>query len=573
VTSKTGFRKQLRDRLLAYRHDVLLRIVVGPNFREPIEFTGAEILSRAEQLAASNVSPAGGNVVLLLLPHCPELFLLHLGLVLQGDIPAILAWPTSRVDPEKYQRNLVHQLSNLPAGQLLTVNRLAENLACSLPYEVSSVETANAGMHEKLFPSGEIRELIQPLPAAPRTVPSRDTIFLQFSGGTTGAQKAVAVTGEMLATQLARLRDALNFNHKDSVASWLPMYHDMGLIACLWMPLWHGASSVHIGANDWVMKPTLLLEYISRFRSTFCWLPNFSFSYLSQQRAHFQDPLGLESVKAWINCSEPVRLKSMSGFANAFADCGVKSDCLQTSYAMAEAVFAITQSQLGAQPPTVRRTQLIDATSPYTDLAFDVVDNVYVSSGRPLQDTEVKIMQATGSECPDLVCGEIYIKTPSLFSGYWGSDGFQSHTLQSGWHATGDFGFKHHGEVFVIGRYKDIVIVGGQNIFPEDVEGVVNALDGVHRGRVVAFGVEDPEYGTQSLAVIAEASEFNEHIEKRLETEIRNVVLATIGIAPRYVAVLPRNWIVKSTAGKISRRETRERFLRERLTTTEQEVL
>jgi fatty-acyl-CoA synthase len=571
VTRKTAFRKQLRDRLLAFSHDILLRVVMGPNFREPIEFTGAEILSRAEQLAASYVSPPGGNVVLLLLPHSPELFLLHLGLVLQGDIPAILAWPTSRVDPEKYQRNLVHQLSNLPAGQLLTVSRLAENLT-GLPYVATGVDVVNAGIHEKLFPAGEIREQIRRVPSPPRTIPNTDALFLQFSGGTTGAQKAIVVTSEMLTTQLDRLGDALSFNNEDSVVSWLPMYHDMGLIACLWMPLWHGASSVQIGANDWVMNPALLLEYISRFRSTVCWLPNFSFSYLSQRRSQLCDTFRLESVRAWINCSEPVRLKSMSEFADAFADCGVQSDRLQTSYAMAEAVFAITQSQLGAQPPTVRRTQLVDATSSYSDLAFDVIDNVYVSSGKPLRDTEVKIVQTTGSECPELVCGEIYIKTPSLFAGYWGSRGFQSHTLQCGWHATGDFGFKHRGEVFVIGRYKDIVIVGGQNVFPEDVEGVVNALDGVYAGRVVAFGVEDPEYGTQSLAVIAETIEFNEQTERRLETAIRNLVLATIGIAPRYVAVLPRNWIVKSTAGKISRRETRERFLRERLTRTHQEV-
>ncbi|MGB7844203.1 MAG: AMP-binding protein [Candidatus Acidiferrum sp.] len=567
MTTHADFCQQLRMQLLANPDKILLRVVVPPNFDCPVEFTGRTLLERAEELASSCAVPKDHGVVLLLLPHSPELFLLHLGLVLRGYIPAILAWPTSRIDPEKYQRNLVHQLSHLPAAQLITLPQLAENLEGSLPYPATGLPLENGASFEKLFPAGAVGEHFNQREVPPRdSRPSPETLFLQFSGGTTGAQKAIVVTATMLSEQLKQLGDALRFTRDDVVASWLPLYHDMGLIACFWMPIWHGASSLQIGANDWVMNPELLLRCISRYCATFCWLPNFSFSYLGQRRENMQQVHSLENIRAWINCSEPVRFKSIMEFANAFGDFGVRKESLQASYAMAETVFAVTQSQLEKELFTVPRNRVSRGSQAYSELAFDLIDDVYVTSGKPILNTEVKIVAADGSICPEAVAGEIHVRTPSLFSGYWGSDGFQTHSLRDGWHATRDYGFLVDDELFVIGRFKDIVIVGGNNIFPEDVEAVVNTIGGVYPGRVVAFGVEDSEYGTQSLAVVAEMKgDYHEEAAVQLEAAIRKLVLTTIGTAPRHVAVVPSRWIVKSTAGKISRRETRERFQRERL--------
>jgi fatty-acyl-CoA synthase len=221
---------------------------------------------------------------------------------------------------------------------------------------------------------------------------------------------------------------------------------------------------------------------------------------------------------------------------------------------------------MGRELATFPRSGVRSDNQPYSVRAFDLIDELYVSSGKQLPGVELRIVATDGLLCAEAVPGEIHVRTPALFHGYWGEEGFQTHTLRDGWHATGDFGFISGGELYVIGRLKDIVIVGGNNIYPEDVEAVVNTLDGVYPGRVVAFGVEDQEYGTQNLAVVAEMkAEFNEEAADELEAAIRKWVLTAIGIAPRYVAVVPQRWIVKSTAGKISRRETRERFARERL--------
>jgi fatty-acyl-CoA synthase len=562
-----AFREELRRRLLENRDRVLLRIVVSPG-APPVELTGAEILTRAPALAeAYNQAPRSG-VVLLLLPHSVELFLLHLGLILEGRIPAILAWPTSRIDPEKYQRNLLHQLRSLPARQLITLPRLAANLAQGLHFPVTACTIENTAQWEKTFAIPLSLEPRQDGATPPECCDAPgDALFLQFSGGTTGAQKAVVVTARMLTTQLARLAECLEFTEDDGVASWLPLYHDMGLIACLWFPLWTGAPSLQFSASDWLLHPNLLFQFLERYRATFCWLPNFAFSYLAGQRERIKGPYSLAHVRGWINCSEPVRLRSFREFAEAFGEWGVGGAALQASYAMAENVFAVTQTRLGSVPDTFPRNRLRHRAADFEPTAFDLLDDVYVSSGRVLNGMEVRVVHADGRACADSEPGNIQLSTESLFEGYWTSDGLVTSSISDdGWYTTGDYGFLAGGELYVIGRLKDIIIVGGQNVFPEDVELVVNSVECVYPGRVVAFGILDEQLGTESIAIVAEMrGEFDPPAAETAERQIKKLVLSTIGIAPRYVAVVPERWIVKSTAGKISRKETRERFAKERL--------
>jgi acyl-CoA synthetase (AMP-forming)/AMP-acid ligase II len=561
-----SFREQLLSRFEQNRNRVLLRILLSPG-ADPVELTGAEILSRAPELARRYTAAVESSVVLLLLPHSVELFLLHFGLILEGRLPAILAWPTSRIDPEKYQRNLLHQLRHLPAHQLITLPRLAANLAGGLHFPVTGCPIENARQLEESFRIPLPLEVPEGEPARPRSgdTPS-DAIFLQFSGGTTGAQKAVAVTASLLTAQLESLRRCLAFTAEDRVASWLPLYHDMGLIACLWFPLWSGAPSFHFSANDWLLDPALLFRCLERYRASFCWLPNFAFSYLAAQRGRMQQSYSLGHVRAWINCSEPVRLRSFREFAEVFGPWGVTMEALQASYAMAENIFAVTQTPLGLPPKTFPRGRLRHRAAQFQENAFDLLDDVYVSSGPVLEGMHVRVVNPQGEAAADAEPGNIQLRTECLFSGYWTSDGFITESIVDGWYSTGDYGFLAGEDLYVIGRLKDIIIVGGQNIFPEDVELVVNSIDSIYPGRVVAFGINDEQYGTERLAVVAELrGEFDAGKAEAVERRVHQLVLSTIGIAPRYAAVVPERWIVKSTAGKISRRDTRVRFLHERL--------
>jgi fatty-acyl-CoA synthase len=556
------FRQMLAARLKGQNGRAVLRVVTGQT--EPAEFDGPKLQAESLRIAEQAKAEKRG-VVLLLLPHSPELFLLHIGLILTDRIPAILAWPTTRVDPEKYQRNLIHQLRNLPAAEIITTADLAESLRRELPYTVT-VCSLRHSIRGDFGGAGSLSRNLAKSEYRFSALISDDALFLQFSGGTTGAQKAVVITPSMLLQQLELLKMSLGFGEEDGVCSWLPMYHDMGLIACLWLPLWQGASSLQFAAGDWLLSPGLLFEYAERYRATFCWLPNFAFSYLAAQRQRIAGPHSLGHVRAWINCSEPVRLRSFRAFAETFADWGVRMEQLQASYAMAENVFAVTQTKVGIEPVTFPRARLRASSHERSTLAFDLIDDVYVSSGPPIPGMHVRIQHADGRPCRDREAGEIQLHTASLFSGYWGDRGFVTSAFTAdGWYATGDYGFMNDGELYVIGRSKDIIIIGGQNVFPEDVEVVVNSVPGVYPGRVVAFGIADAERGTESLVVVAEArNALDETGIRSLQREISQLVLSSIGIAPRHVMVVPERWIVKSTAGKISRKETGQRYLAER---------
>jgi acyl-CoA synthetase (AMP-forming)/AMP-acid ligase II len=349
---------------------------------------------------------------------------------------------------------------------------------------------------------------------------------------------------------------------EDCVVSWLPLYHDMGLIACLYFPLLAGIPSVHFAASDWLLKPESLFKFMEEYRGSHCWLPNFAFSYLAQRREMMTGEYSLERVRRWINCSEPVRQKSFGEFVDQFAAWGVRRESLHSSYAMAENAFAVTQSS-GAYPVTAPRSKVRGASLGYQPNAFELIDEEFVSSGQCLPGTSVRIIGQDGSQCEDFVAGEIHIRSNCLFEGYWDDGRFSRASFaEDGWYRSGDFGFLAGGELFVIGRIKDIIIVAGQNVFPEDVELITTQVSGVQPGRAVAFGVDNDEMGTQSIAVVAEMSgEYEPAAATRLEQEVRRLIIASLGIAPRYVSIVPQRWVVKSTAGKISRRDTRNRFL------------
>lgn len=555
------FRRALESRLNT--DQILLRIVIPPKLLDPQELSGREILARARELVEQYAPPDAGKVVLLLLPHSLELFLIHLGLVLEGYVPAILPWPTTRVDAEKYQRNLLYQLQALPASCLVSTPRLAENLAVGLPYPVAACPVANAAQYDRMFGSPLSTVRCASTPSRNPELPV-EALFLQFSGGTTGMQKAVVVTAKMLATQLELLQQGLRFGSADSVVSWLPLYHDMGLIACLWFPLWCSQSSLHFANSDWLLDPELLFHYLERFRGTLCWLPNFAFSYLAARREYMKRHYSLSHVRGFINCSEPVRLSSMQAFLDKFRSWGLQPEALQTCYAMAENVFAVTQSCPQEEPQMVRRS-VVTRLGTNPQLSFSLRDDVFVSSGRTLPGNEVRIVDSVSGILPDGVPGEIQIRTPTLFSGYWSAGTLNTSSIcADGFHRTGDYGFLLQGELYVIGRIKDIMIVAGQNIFPEDIEISVAEIPGIYPGRTVSFGVPDSEYGTDAVVVVAEMKgQYDGNRALQIEKGIRSAVLATVGIAARHVAVVPEHWIIKSTAGKISRQETRERFLRE----------
>jgi len=380
----------------------------------------------------------------------------------------------------------------------------------------------------------------------------------------------VALTHAAVLRHLEHLSSLLNIEGaRDSVYSWLPLYHDMGLIACFMLPMVCHVPVVMQSPLDWVMRPETMLQVFTQHRCTLAWLPNFVFQFVPRRTPKERwEQYDLSSARMLINCSEPVRMASMNEFYDAFAPCGLKRSALQASYAMAENVFAVTQSGMsGKGGPQVVWADGARFRGEHRVVA--VVEGspgaiAFTSSGRLLPGNEVRIVDDSGADLKDGFVGEIAINSDSLFQGYYNRPDLTAQALRDGWYYSGDLGFMLDGELYVVGRKKDLLIVGGENIYPQDIEEIVCSHAAIHDGRAIALGLFNPELGTEDIVVVAEV-ETEEALARadEIERELREQVVASMGVAVRSIFLKPPKWIVKSTAGKPARSTTREKLLRE----------
>jgi len=366
--------------------------------------------------------------------------------------------------------------------------------------------------------------------------------------------------------QLEHLAEALKIDGgSDRIYSWLPLYHDMGLIACFILPMVYHAPIVMQSPIDWVMQPEAMLQVISDCKCTLAWMPNFAFQFVPRRtpQKRWAD-YDVSSLRLLINCSEPVRASSMAEFQKAF---GIRDGVIQSSYAMAENVFAVTQSDISSAGPAriwidAQQFRSTHSVVPVAEGTPDAVS--FTSSGSLLSGQQVRITDDAGQSAASDSAGEILIKSDCLFDGYYNRPDLTSAAFVDGWYRTGDLGFYSDGELYVVGRKKDLLIIGGENIYPQDIEEIVAGHPAIHDGRAVAMGVYNPSLGTEEVVAVAEVeSEAMLADAPQLEQEIRTKVLAALGIAVKTIFLKPPRWIVKSTAGKAARSATREKLLRE----------
>ena len=511
--------------------------------------------AHAAQLMAHGVQP--GDRVVILMPQGIPAMTAFAGTMMLGGVPAILAYPNFKVEAAKYRSGLAGVTANLRAKVVLIDHEFPEDL---LGHVALDKKSTLVRLNAECDPHVELAE--------PQIGPE-SLAFIQHSAGTTGLQKGVALTHGAVLSQLAHLAEALEIDDgKDRVYSWLPLYHDMGLIACFMLPMVCHIPVVLQSPLGWVMHPETMLRAITDYRCTLAWLPNFAFQFTPRRTPRERwASCDLSSMRAWINCSEPVRAGSLQEFENAFARIGLKNGALQSSYAMAENVFAVTQSKIGAgdglrriwaDAVRLRREQVVVEVDSSPDAAS------FTSSGRLLPNHELRIVSESGDVLTEGHVGEILIQSDCLFRGYYNRPDLTAEVLVDGWYHTGDLGFQLDGELYVMGRKKDLLIVGGENIYPQDIEEIVGGHPDIHDGRVVAMGIYNPELGTEDIVVVAEVE--NEDRLGRsadIERELRSRVVSGLGVAVRTILLKPPKWIIKSTAGKPARSSTREKLLRE----------
>jgi fatty-acyl-CoA synthase len=513
-------------------------------------------MAQAEYLREQGLQQ--GDTVVLVMPQGIGLMTAFAGAMCLGAIPAILAYPNFKADPAKYRLGLAGVTSNLGAKLVMIDEEFPEEL---LKHVALTNESRVVRSKERLPASAAA---FRPVDSSPAEV-----AFIQHSAGTTGLQKGVALSHVAVLTHLNNLVPTLGLTSSDCIYSWLPLYHDMGLIACFMMSMVCHVPIVLQSPTDWVMQPGTMLGIITKYGCTMAWAPNFTLQFLAR-RVHScdLDTFDLSSLRVLINSSEPIRGASMDEFRAAYANCNLGPHVLQASYAMAETVFAVTQSG-GNGRPDPKRIWVDSTTVRKHHRTLQVPDDTpgstcFVSSGRCLPGTEVHVIGLNGEVLPEGAIGELIIRTNSMFNGYYNRPDLTAKVMKDGWFCSGDLGFVLDTEVYVVGRKKDLIIVAGENIYPQDVEEIVSAHPAIHDGRVVAFGSYEPAAGTEEIVVVAEVNDASDLLDSpRIERDLKNAIVGELGVVARRIYLKPPKWVVKSTAGKPARSTTREKLISE----------
>ncbi len=500
-----------------------------------------------------------GEVVVLILQHGADLVYAFWGAVLHGAIPSIMPFLTEKLSPERYRADLAALVEITRPAAIVTYPEFAPEVRAALRTgsSVRAVLVTDAIQP----PSDPDFSALPGLRRAPE-----DIVLLQHSSGTTGLQKGVALSHRAVLNQLDAYSAAIALNPAhDVIVSWLPLYHDMGLIASFVLPILRGVPLVLMSPFDWVRAPQRLLLAVSQYGGTLSWLPNFAFNFCAQKiRERHLDGVNLSSWRAVINCSEPVRWESHHMFIEKFQPFGLNPLAPQTSYAMAENVFGVTQSALDRAPVVDEIDREVFMTERVAHPRVEGRPAMrMMSSGRPIANTRIRILDEHGRDLPERVVGEIALQSNCMLTGYYNRPDATAAALVDGWYLTGDYGYVADGEVYVSGRKKDMIIVGGKNVYPQDIESLAGEVPGVHPGRVVAFGLFDEETGTEDVVVVAEVDEESPDTHQKLADAIRKHVTQNSAIALRHVRVVGPRWILKTSSGKTARAANKEKFLRE----------
>ncbi|PKL87602.1 MAG: hypothetical protein CVV23_14510 [Ignavibacteriae bacterium HGW-Ignavibacteriae-2] len=529
---------------------------------EPFRWTYKNLIETAVKFSAY-LMEAGikkNDVCAIIIRHNKYFYPLYMGIAAIGALPAVLAYPNPRLHPDKFRQGLAGMCERSGLDWILTEHDLDEIIR---PF----AEEQGGTVKELIFPLewdlnnidyNEANKSVQKLSSE---ISINDPVLLQHSSGTTGLQKPVVLSNKAVYEHMMYYGASLNVKDDDKMISWLPLYHDMGLIAAFHMPLILGLSSVQLDPFEWVVAPSILCEAASSEKATITWLPNFAYNFMADRITDEDlDGSSLKSLRLIINCSEPVRAESHHKFINKFQQYDLNPNALSACYAMAETTFAVSQTVPDKIPLEVVLDRNELSAGNVVMASDESTNRVCVSSGKLIEGCKVKIVDPDRKQVGENKVGEIAVISVSLFDGYRNYPEKTAEALdENGWYYTGDYGFMHNDELFVIGRKKDIIIEAGNNIYPEDVEDAVNKVNGVLPGRVIAFGEEDEELGTEHVSVVAETNESEENFRKLKMDIIRAGMSINVNIKTVYL--VPSRWLIKSSAGKPSRKANRNRII------------
>ncbi len=495
-----------------------------------VPISGSQFLKKIEAAAVAFESLNKGSIILICLEHSVDLVTSFFACLALDLIPGYIAHPSNKVDYQDYS----HKLKTL--------------VSCHNPASIV-VEPQHFKRFSQAFPSVKIITLDQADRECPKISPPDSPSFVQFSSGSTGVPKAMAYTWSALESHVHDFEAALELKQGDGFISWLPLYHDMGLIASLMTPLIAGHPTHLISPFDWVKNPGILFEDSARLKASHCWMPNFAFKLLSKKLS--PKLYDLSSFRCMASCAEPVLYQTVREFHDVFKSAGLSSKALAGTYAMAESIFAMTHTTYDLKGNSWF-VELSEKDFQEGNIIFKPHGNRFlVSCGPPIKNMELKINADDGK------IGDILIRSPTMLQDYLHRPG--RFLDEKGWFNTGDQGCLLRGELYVCGRSSDLIIHHGINLYPQDIEDLLNEIEGVYPGRNVCLGFRNEKLGTEDIIILTEAQAGVDHQE--LSQHIHDTVARRLDVIPSKVRVVPYSWLRKTSSGKISRKLNLQKFL------------
>jgi len=560
----------------AERSHLLITEETGGKERS-VTLTFGELYAAAQRCAgelARRDVPAGGRVALML-PTSRAFFVSYAGILLAGAIPVPI-YPPFRADRiEEYASRQSAILKNAGVCLLLTF-RQAEAVARLLKPRVHSlVEVADA---QKLIDAAD--KAPPPSPGAlplhltgSRARKASDIALLQYTSGSTGDPKGVVLTHANLLANIRAIGEVVELGPGDVGVSWLPLYHDMGLIGAWLTPLHFGLPLAVMSPLAFLSRPERWLRAFQKYGGTVSAAPNFAYELCVRKIADKDiQGLDLSSWRAALNGAEPVNPDTLDRFAQRFGRYGFRREAQLPVYGLAEAALAVTVPPLN-RGPLIDRIERETFTAQGRAVAARTDDATaisFVSLGKPIPRHEVRIVDPSGIEVSDRTEGFLWFRGPSATSGYYQNAAATEQLLPMGpavgdgeyaWVSSGDRAYRTDGEIYVTGRVKDIIIKGGRNLYPHEVEELAARAEGIRKGCIVAFGQKDEASGTEKLIVVAETREREASRRAAIVAAVTEQVSQGLGLPPDRVELIRPGSIPKTSSGKLRREETKQLYL------------
>ena len=526
--------------------DVHLTFVDKRENDTEVSFT--EIRKRASAIASDLIRRGvrRGDRVALVLPTCPEFVMCLFGIMMAGAVPVPLYPPIRLGRLDEYHRRTAAMLQAVDATLVLTderirrmlgvaVQRAAPRLGCLTVSGLGKVAGAPVGID----------------------VTGDDLAFIQFSSGSTADPKPVALTHANILANLASIDDYTTAEGTENPVgvTWLPLYHDMGLVGNLLLSVYVPAPLVLIPPEMLLAIPGAWLRAMSRHGGTHTTAPNFAFGLcLKRIRDEELEGVDLSRWKICLNGAEPISAGLQERFAERFARWGFSATALTPAYGMAEASLALTFKPAHQFPRAVE----VDGDKLAAEGVVEPGSKRLTSVGRPLAGVEIELRDRDGAVLPEGRVGHVFVKGPNIMNGYFNRTDLTDQALHDGWLDTGDLGFLHDGELVVCGRHKDLVIVRGANHAPQDFEVALEGLDGVRSGCVVAVGFVPDGHDDEALAMLVET---DPDTSPTLAQDIASRVEEVTRIRPAHVELLAPGTLPRTSSGKMRRREALTQWL------------